>query len=201
MSGGWPDWALAREAVVTQRRKLFPRERPTASVVVGRQARCDYNLAIELCSELIFRRWQLREARRHLNGTAEIAVSFRLLSSNAYDNLPHWPANLSLPNVHVQWPLTHSPHPLLPFGRLLHLQVPIPVLLPSFPFSDPTTTPLPLCPHAPPNPVRDINPPQMRSVGSQWTRAGHPCPQPRRWNVAPLFQSKDLCNYIKKSVP
>jgi hypothetical protein len=160
-----------------------------------------------LCSELIFcRRWQLREARRHPNGTAETAGSFRLLSSNAYDNPLHSPANLSLLNGHAPWLPTPSPRsPPLPSGRLLQLQAPILVLLPSFPFSGPMITLLLLSPHAQPSPVRDINP-QMRSVGSRLTRAGlpSPSPQPQCWNAVPLFQSQgnpSLCNYTPKSVP
>jgi hypothetical protein len=150
-----------------------------------------------LCSELILRRWQLREARRHLNGTAGTVDSFLRLSSNTYDNLPHLPVN-SLPNVHVQWPppalFHHSP---LLFGRLLRLPALTHVPLPSLPFSGLTITLLPLCPHAQLNQVRDIKTPQMRSVGSH----SHCCPRPQYWIAAPLFQRNlSPCNYTPKSV-
>jgi hypothetical protein len=153
-----------------------------------------------LCSELIFRRWQLREARRHLNGTAETVDSFLRLSSNAYDNLPHLPVN-SLLNVHGQWPpaLFHHSPPL--FGHLLRWPALIHVPLPSLPFSGLTITLLPLCPHAQLNQVRDIKTPQMRSVGSHQKRASRRCPHPQHWIAPPLFRRNlSPCNYTPKSV-
>lgn len=155
-----------------------------------------------LCSELILRRWQLREALRHPNGTTETVDSFLRLSSNTYDNLLHLPVN-SLPNVHVQWlpPALYHHSPLLLFGRLLRPPALTHVPLPSLPFSGLTITLLPLCPHAQLNQVQGINPPQMRSVGSHLNRASHPCPHPQHWIAAPLYhRNLSPCNYTLKSV-